>query len=202
MDDAGSVLDRQRRLRDEAEGRRIGRIEANHVLLALDQRDRALGKLTHRADDLGMAGMADQEDVAAEPVVAHRLLVDLGDQRTGRVEIEQLAHACVLGNRFGDAVSREHHRAMAVVGGNLVQLLDEDSAAGLEPFDDVAVVDDLVADIDRRAVFLQREHDDLMARSTPAQKPRGWQSLMVSGGFVGRSMVPKWAGGAACQGDR
>ena len=31
----------------------------------------------------------------------------------------------------------------------------------LQPLDHIAVVHDLVADIDRRAVFLQRQHDDL-----------------------------------------
>ncbi len=38
LDDAGRILDRERRLRDEAERRRIGRLQGSDVLLGLDQR--------------------------------------------------------------------------------------------------------------------------------------------------------------------
>ena len=48
-----------------------------------------------------------------------------------------------------------------MLGGNFVELLDEHRAELLQPFDDVAIVHDLVAHIDRRAIFLQRQHDDL-----------------------------------------
>ena len=41
------------------------------------------------------------------------------------------------------------------------QILDEDGALVLQAFDHVFVVDDLVPDIDRRAVFLERALDDL-----------------------------------------
>ena len=42
-----------------------------------------------------------------------------------------------------------------------VQLIDEDRAHSLQPFDDEAVVDDLVAHVDRCAETLERELDDL-----------------------------------------
>ena len=45
--------------------------------------------------------------------------------------------------------------------GHLVELLDEDGAAPLELGDDVLVVDDLLADVDRRAALGERELDDL-----------------------------------------
>ena len=44
---------------------------------------------------------------------------------------------------------------------DLVELLDEDRALGLKPLHDIAIVDDLVAHIDRRAIGFQRPHDDL-----------------------------------------
>ena len=44
---------------------------------------------------------------------------------------------------------------------NLLQLLDEDSALRLQALDNVAVVDDLVADVDGRAESLQRLLDNL-----------------------------------------
>jgi hypothetical protein len=48
----------------------------------------------------------------------------------------------------------------AVVGA-VVQFLDEDRAHRLQAFDDMAIVDDLVAHIDRRAILLERAFDDL-----------------------------------------
>ena len=141
--------------------RGIGRLERRDIGLGLDQRHRALRQLAHRADHLGMAGMADQQHMAAEPLVAHRLLVHLGDQRAGRVEIEQIARLRIRRHRFRHAMRGKHHRALAVLGRDFVELLDEHRAQFLQPFDDIAIVHDLVADIDRRAVFLQRQHDDL-----------------------------------------
>ena len=49
------------------------------------------GDLAHRAFDLGMAGMADQDDLAALVGIALALDMDLGDQRAGRVDDRQPA---------------------------------------------------------------------------------------------------------------
>jgi hypothetical protein len=54
-------------------------------------------------------------------------------------------------------VRREDHRHAV---GHLVQFLDEDRALGLQRVDHELVVDDLVPDIDRRAIFLDRQLDD------------------------------------------
>ena len=94
----------------------------------------------------------------------------LRDQRAGRVEIVEPARLGFGGHRLGHAVGGEHHRHAV---GHLVELVDEHRALGLQAVDDEAVVDDLVADIDRRAIALERQLDDRIARSTPAQKPRG-----------------------------
>ena len=45
-------------------------------------------------------------------------------------------------------------------GRNVVLVIDEDCAEPLEASDDVVVVDDLVADVDRRSVLLQQDLDD------------------------------------------
>ena len=68
---------------------------------------------------------------------------------------------------------------------NFVQFLDENRALGPQAVDHVAVVHDLVADIDRRAVDRQRRSTISMARSTPAQKPRGEQSRIFRAGLAG-----------------
>ena len=58
----------------------------------------------------------------------------------------------------GDAVRRvDDRRARRHLG----LLVDEDRAARLEIADDVDVVDDLLADVDRRAVVLERLLDRL-----------------------------------------
>ncbi len=104
-------------VRDEAECSRVGQLEARHVCLVFDQRHRALGELAHRADDLGVAGMADQEHVAAEALVTHRLLVNLGDQRAGRVEVEEVARLGIGRHRLRHAMGREDYRARLMLGG-------------------------------------------------------------------------------------
>jgi len=69
-------------------------------------------------------------------------------------------------DRRRDSVGREDDgRAF----GNLVHLVDEDCAHRLEVADDMDVVDDLLADIDGRAVQLERVSTVSTARSTPAQ---------------------------------
>jgi hypothetical protein len=83
-------------------------------------------------------------------------------------------------HRFRHAVRGKDH---GPVVRHLVELVDEDRALGLEVLDHEAIVDDLVPDIDRPAVTLQRRSTIWMARSTPAQKPRGLASRIVSGFF-------------------
>ena len=62
-------------------------------------------------------------------------------------------------HRLGDAVGGEDHRLVGL--GDLVELLDEDGALRLQALDDIAVMHDLVAHIDGRAVAFERELDDL-----------------------------------------
>ena len=114
--------------------------------------------LADRALHLGVAGMADQDDLAALGGVAAALVVHLGDQRAGGVDHRQAALGGQLLDPLGDAVGGEDgHRA----GRDLVQFVDEHRAAGAQVLDHVAVVHDLVTHVDRRAVFLQGPLDDL-----------------------------------------
>ena len=67
----------------------------------------AAGDSSHRAFDLGMAGMADQDDLAALVGVALAFAVHLRDQRTGGVDDRQPAGAGSLLDRARDAVGAE-----------------------------------------------------------------------------------------------
>ncbi len=85
--------------------------------------------------------------------------MDLGDQRTGGVEIEQVAPARGLRHRFRHPVGGKDHGRVGIR--DFVQFFDEDGALGPERFHHEAVMDDLVAHIDRRAIFGERQLDDL-----------------------------------------
>jgi hypothetical protein len=97
-----------------------------------------------------MARVADQHDLAAAAVVDLGLAMHLGHQRAGGVEREQVAAGGGFGHRLGDAVGGEDHGCLGVR--DFVEFLDEDRALGLEALDHIAIVDDLVAHIDRRSI--------------------------------------------------
>ncbi len=102
--------------------------------------------------------MADEHDLAARLVMAFGFHMDLGDKRAGGVEIDETPMLGFPGHGFRYAVSRKDDGHAL---GHGVQLLDEAGAHGLQALDNEAVVNDLVAHIDRRAVFLERALDDL-----------------------------------------
>ncbi len=114
--------------------------------------------------------MADQDDLAPLVGVALAFDVHLGDQRAGRVDHRQAALAGAALDRAGDAMRAEDRHAARR---DLVDLVDEPRALGAQPLDDVTVVDDLVPDIDRRAVFLDRALDDLDRAFDSGAKPSG-----------------------------
>src|SRR5438067_3781953 len=118
----------------------------------------AAARLAHRALRLGMATVADHHDLVA--LVQHLLHLDmhLGHQRAGGVEDAQPAPVRFGLHRLRHAVRAEDHGA---AGRHLIQLLDEHRALRAQALDHIAVVHDLVAHVDRRAVQLERALDDL-----------------------------------------
>ena len=142
------------------------------VVRALHELD-VLGRLAGGALDLLVALVPDQQDVVVVRGEALGLVVDLGHQRAGRVDRLQAALGGLVVHHRGDAVGGEHDRLAL---GHLVELLDEDRAAGLEVRDHVLVVHDLLAHVDRRAVeverLLDRDHGAVDARrSSHAARP-------------------------------
>src|SRR6266576_55671 len=142
-------------------------MEIGHLLGPRDQMH-AASDSAHRAFDLRMAGMPDQDDLAALIGVALPLDMHLGDERTGRVDDRKAALPRPLLDLARDPMSAEdRHRARR----DLVDLVDELRPFGAQPLDDMAVMHDLVPDIDRRAVLLQRALDDLDRAFDPGTKP-------------------------------
>ena len=119
----------------------------------------SLGRLAGRALDLFVPLVPDQQDAVALAGETPRLVVHLGDQRAGRVDGLEAALGGLGVHHRRDAVGREHDGGTL---GHLVELLDEDGAAGGQVVDDVLVVDDLLAHVDRRAVEVERllDRDD------------------------------------------
>jgi hypothetical protein len=155
--DLRRVVDRQRRLRHHRELVGLRDLHALDVVDVLDQVD-ALAELAHRAFDLGVALVADHDEVVALLVQLGDLDVHLAHQRAGRVEDREAARLGLLAHRLAHAVSAEDERG---AGRHVGQVLDEDRALGLQVVDDVGVVHDLVAHVDRRAELHQRALDDL-----------------------------------------
>ena len=156
-DDVARVVDTKRCLGDVRD-RGVGRnVEGGDVVLGLHQGHR-LGDLAHRALDLGVAGVADENQPTPLRHIAFALIVHLGDQRTGGVENRELACRRLFLDAFGHAMGAEDGNR---VRGNLGQVLDEMRPLGLQALHDVLIVDDLMAHVDRRTVLLQRALDDL-----------------------------------------
>ncbi len=183
-DDFGGVVDRKRGLGDEGKIVGILRREGRGIMCGFDQRYRARRQLPQRADHFRMVGMPDQEDFAAALEMDRRLAVHLGNQRTGGVEREEIAGPGIGWNRLGNPVGREHHRRIGVVR-DLGEFLDENRALGPQAVDDIAVVDDLVADIDRSAVDRERplhgidrpHHPGTEAARRTKHDSQGWFGL-------------------------
>ncbi len=157
QDDRARFVDAQGRLRDVGEALRVGDLECIDVLLALHEHD-VVGRLAHRALDLLVALVADHHDRVVLGGELLRLDVDLGDQRTGRVDHVELARGGVLVHARRDAMGREDGRRAL---GHLALGLDEDRPALTQLRDDVLVVHDLLAHVHGRAVELQRALDGL-----------------------------------------
>jgi len=74
--------------------------------------------------------------------------VDLGDQRTGRIDVEQSAAFGFRPNGFGNSMGRKDDGSTIR---DRVEFVDEDSALCGELVDNVGIMDDLMSHEDRRA---------------------------------------------------
>jgi hypothetical protein len=125
-------------------------------------------ELTHGSFDLRMAGMPDQDHDATIVEISLAFVMHLGDERTDCIEDRQPAALGIDFDRSRHAMSAEdRHRA----GGHLGQALDETRALRLEALDDMAVMDNLVANIDRCAISLERTLDDFDRTHHTRAKP-------------------------------
>src|SRR5205085_9143084 len=116
------------------------------------------GRFARRSDYLLVPCVADQDDGVPLARVAARLRMDLRHERTGGIDRVERTLLTTLVDCGSDPVRREDDdRALR----NFGFALDENRAAFLELANDVAVVDDLLADVEGRPVELERPLDRL-----------------------------------------
>ena len=120
----------------------------------LDEAHGALGKLSHGPDHLGMAGVADQQDLAAGCMMPLGLDMHFRDERAGRIEEKHPPQARRGRHRLGHPMRRKYHRGVGIW--NFVQLLHKDGAFLSEIFHHELVVNDLMAHVDRGAESSER----------------------------------------------
>ena len=101
--------------------------------------------------------MADEDDVAIAVDQSLGLTVHFRNQRARCIEVGQPARFGIDGHTLGNAVRRKNDRGAVR---HFVQLIDEHSSLCLQRVDHVTVMNNLVSDIDWRAVLLDRQLDD------------------------------------------
>ena len=157
-DDVGCIVHRECRLRHEGKLFRIAHADVCHVFDGFHQKNLAIGQLAHCPDSLGVACMPDHAHLKAAIRVALRFDVDFANQRASRIYIDHLALGCCGRHSLGDAVGGEDDRAIVRA---FVKLFDKNSAFVAQTIDHELVVDDFVADKDRRAPLFDRHFNDL-----------------------------------------
>jgi hypothetical protein len=121
-----------------------------------------------------MAGMPDQDQRAAFGHVALALIVNLRDQRAGGVQHRQVPRGGLFLDAAGHAMGGKHgYRQRRHFG----EILDEDRAFALQALDYVFVMHDLVPNIDRRAILLERALHDLDGAHDPGAKAAGLREI-------------------------
>ena len=103
-DHIGGIIDRQRGLGEEGQRGVCGESQRGDILQRFDQGHRAFGYLPQRADNFGMAAVADEQDVAPGLDLPLGLAVHLADQRAGRIEPLEPARAGGFGHHLGHAM--------------------------------------------------------------------------------------------------
>ncbi len=108
--------------------------------------------------DLGMTGMADENQGAAFLNIRGGVRMNLGHERTGRIKNCKIAALGLPLDRAGHAVSAENRRRSPR---HLGQTFNELRAPRLQFVDHMAIMDDFMVNVDGCAILFERPLDDI-----------------------------------------
>jgi len=134
---------------------RITHLNAINLMRPVHHLD-VFGRLAIRAFHFLVAGVPDQQNVVILPRETNCLFVHLGDQRACCINRQELPRLGFAMNLRRDAMRRKDDSRTL---GHLIGFRNENRPAAGEGFDDVLVVDDLLAHIHRSTVQFQRFFD-------------------------------------------
>jgi len=119
---------------------------------------RNIGSFAERADDLVMVAVSDQDQRIALLRKLDCFNVNFCDEWTCGIDDLEITGLAIVANFGRDSVCAVDH---ALARGNLINGIDKDRALGLEIFNHVAIVDDLLTDVDRGAKSVQGDLNDV-----------------------------------------
>ena len=102
--------------------------------------------------------MADQQNFAPVPVMTRSLMMDLGNQRAGRIKKLQSFLRCRFGYGFGHPVGGKNHWPISRY---FIKFIDKYRAHFLQSLDDEPVMNNFMPHKNRRTEFMQRLLDNL-----------------------------------------
>ena len=162
------ILNAQGRLCDVGNFRRVLNLKLLDIF-GIGNDMQATVDLPARAFHFGMARMPNQHDIIAKTSVTLALVVDFRHQRTGGVDDVQFAGGGRLFHIAGNTMRTENRDGPQR---NLIDFANKNSAAFAQLIDDVGIVNDLVAHIDRGTVEIDCTLDNINgandARAEPA----------------------------------
>ena len=92
------------------------------------------------------------------------------DQRAGRIDHRKTALLGAILDGAGDPMRAENGDS---TGRDLVDFVHEMRALGAQPLHNMPIVNDFMADIDRRTIFFERAFDDLDRSFYPGAEAPG-----------------------------
>ena len=166
----GGVIHAERGLRDNRQPLRLPWMDACHVGHIFHQVDAAVVQLAHGALHLGVALVADHDELITLFVQLGHFYVDLADQRAGGIKNPEAARLRLQLNSLGHTVCGKNQGSPRWY---VIECFNKDSTFFFEVVHHIGVVHNLMAYVDGAAKLLQCALHDLDCPvHTGAKTPR------------------------------